>query len=110
MNLITITDEMLESAQIEESDREILDKLRFNKNIINVESAFIRELSPIGLNYVFSEVFKQACKGTYQKSLVILNNKLTRVKESGLMNGDYINGWDDAIFDLNKMYLKNLDN
>ena len=110
MNLITITDDMLESAHIEESDKEILDKLRFNKNIINVESELIRELSHVGLNYVFSEIFKQACKGTYQKSLVILNNKLTRVQESGLMNEDYINGWDDAIFDLNKVYSNSLDN
>jgi hypothetical protein len=108
MNLITITDEMLKSAHIEESDKKILDKLRFNKNIINVESELIRELSPVGLNYVFSEIFKQACKGTYRKSLIRLNNKLTKVKESGLMNEDYINGWDDAIFDLNKVYLGSL--
>jgi hypothetical protein len=111
MNLITITDEMLESAHIEESDRENLKKARGygeDRMQINVEAsisqAFIRELSFNGLNYLFDQVRSQNYLLGYTSGLEFslrkLNQKLARVKESGLMNEDYINGWDDAIFDL----------
>ena len=111
MNLITITDEMLESAHIEESDRENLKKARGygeDRMQINVEAsisqAFIRELSFNGLNYLFDQVRSQnyliGHTSGLEFSLRKLNQKLARVKESGLMNEDYINGWDDAIFDL----------
>ena len=121
MNLITITDDMLESAHIEESDRENLKKARGygeDRMQINVEAsisqAFIRELSFNGLNYLFDQVKSQNYlirhTSGLEFSLRKLNQKLARVKESGLMNEDYINGWDDAIFDLNKVYSNSLDN
>lgn len=119
---LTITDEMLESARIEESDKENLKKAR-HKDFINVEGtisqAFIRELSFNGLNYLFKQVYLQAhdkgYKLTLANSLVILHNKLESMKtfrtEEGMLvaPGEFLNGFKAAIEELNEVYLKSLN-
>lgn len=116
MNLITITDEMLESAHIEESDKENLKKALayFHGNTkINLSSfvsnIYIKQLSSLGLAFLYGEIISQSYKAGFNESIKVLNDKLIKVKESGLMNEDYINGWDDAIFDLKKVYSNSLD-
>lgn len=114
MNLITITDEMLESAHIEESDRENLKKARY-KDFIKLEAtiaqAFIRELTPSGLIYVFDQLKEQTWNEAYKlalaNSLTRLQNKFTTVKEISCSQ-EYMAGWEAAIKELNEVYLRSL--
>ena len=119
MNLITITDEMLESAYIEESDRKNLKKARCygeDKLQINIEAsisqAFIRELSFNGLNYLFSQVKSQNYLIGHISGLEFglrkLNNKLIQVKEISCSR-EYMTGWEAAIKELNEVYLRSLE-
>ena len=114
MNLITITDEMLESAHIEESDKEILDKLRFNKNIINVESELIRELSHVGLNYVFNEIFRQADNVYYNisqlplETLQVIAAEIRTFKQISKAIRKYYDNWDTDIYNIKLREVSNL--
>lgn len=124
MNLITITDEMLNSALIEESDKENLKKARQYEDSINLKSfvsqMYIKKLSTEGLDFLFKTVKVQSFKSGEVISLARSVNALEeKLKEmSSLKDENYmvvipykfLKGFKAAIKELNEIYLKSLDN
>ena len=124
MNLITITDEMLNSALIEESDKENLKKARQYEDSINLKSfvsqMYIKKLSTEGLDFLFKTVKVQSFKSGEVISLARSVNALEeKLKEMSLFKdnnyivvipSDFFKGFKAAIDELNEIYLKSLDN
>jgi hypothetical protein len=126
MNLITITDEMLESAPIEESDKAILKKARWylsDNTKISLESplsqSYIRRLSSRSLNYLFEAIRVQSFNSgksiTLAGSISKLNEKLDTISSLKDENyvlvipGEFLNGFKAAIKELNEVYLGSLE-
>jgi hypothetical protein len=124
MNLITITDEMLESALLEESDKENLKKARHHEDSINLKSfvsqMYIKKLSTEGLDFLFKTVKVQSFKSgqviSLARSVNVLEEKLKEIssfKDENYMvaiPGEFLRGFKAAIDELNKVYLKSLEN
>ena len=124
MNLITITDEMLNSALIEESDKENLKKARQHEDSINLKSfvsqMYIKKLSTEGLDFLFKTVKVQSFKSgeviSLARSVNALEEKLKEIsslKDENYMvviPGEFLKGFKAAIKELNEIYLKSLDN
>ena len=114
MNLLTITDDMLESAPIEESDKEILKKAKQHEDFINLKSfvsqMYIKKLSTEWLAFLFEAAKVQSFKSgeviSLARSLNILNDKLN----DGILvsSNEFIERFKAAIKELNKVYLRSL--
>lgn len=124
MNLLTITDEMLNSALIEEPDKENLKKARQHEDSINLKSfvsqMYIKKLSAEGLDFLFKTIKVQSFKSgeviSLARSVNRLNEKLdtmSSLKDENYMvviPGEFLKGFKAAIDELNKVYLKSLEN
>ena len=123
MNLLTITDEMLNSALIEESDKENLKKARQYEDFINLKSfvsqMHIKKLSTEGLNFLFKTVKVQSFKSgeviSLARSVNRLNEKLDTMSSIRNKNymlvipSEFLNGFKAAIDELNEVYLRSLE-
>lgn len=124
MNLITITDEMLESAPIKKSDKENLKIARQHEDSINLKSfvsqMYIKKLSAEGLDFLFKTIKVQSFKSgeviSLARSVNRLNEKLdtmSSIRDENYMlviPSEFLNGFKAAIDELNKVYLKSLEN
>ena len=71
MNIIKLTDEMLESSNLDNLDIKILKFARNNNDVIELEfeQSLIRRLSSEGLQYVFTQLREQTWNRAYNTSL-----------------------------------------
>lgn len=105
---------MLESAPIEESDKENLKKARQHEDSINLKSfvsqIYIKKLSTEGLDFLFEAARVQSFKSgeiiSLTRSLNILNEKLNDCIL--VSSNEFIDGFKAAIDELNDVYLRSL--
>jgi hypothetical protein len=119
VDLITITDEMLESAHIEESDIKLLREMGGygrDKDVINLESTIVQALSKkLGSNatvYLFQVIrdkyFSEGQSIGLARGCNALEGKFTQVKKISCSQ-EYMAGWEAAIKELNEVYLGSLE-